>query len=41
MLLPGAAMGMEGYLRIGFANESTIIEKGLSGFSDFLEEMQR
>ena len=38
MLLPGSALDMEGYLRIGYANTSSIIEKGLEKFSKFLKQ---
>jgi len=37
MLTPGSAMNMEGYVRIGFANDTTILNKGLSLISEFLE----
>ncbi len=36
MLTPGSALGMEGYVRIGYANNPTILSKGLAGISDFL-----
>jgi aspartate/methionine/tyrosine aminotransferase len=36
MLTPGAAMDMEGYLRIGYANETGILRAGLERFSAFL-----
>ena len=36
MLLPGSALDMEGYLRIGYANNPQIIAKGLALFSDWL-----
>ncbi len=39
MLLPGSALDMEGYLRIGYANTSSIIEKGLEKFSKFLKQI--
>ncbi len=36
MLTPGSAMEMEGYLRIGFANATDVLEKGLRLISEFL-----
>ncbi len=36
MLTPGSAMGMEGYLRIGYANEASVLREGLERFSAFL-----
>ncbi len=36
MLTPGSAMGMEGYVRIGFANDSEVLRKGLELVSTFL-----
>lgn len=39
MLLPGKALDMEGYLRIGFANTPKIIEEGLEKISEFLREL--
>ena len=36
MLTPGSALDMEGYLRIGFANDPKILKEGLSRFSDYL-----
>lgn len=41
MLLPGSALDMEGFLRIGFANTPSIIEEGLEKFSDFLEQFKK
>ena len=40
MLLPGSALDMEGYLRIGYANTPSIIEEGLEKFSEFLTQYQ-
>lgn len=37
MLTPGSAMDMEGYLRIGFANNTEVLQKGLPLISGFLE----
>ena len=39
MLTPGGAMGMEGYLRIGYANETAVLRGGLERFSAFLAAM--
>ncbi|MGR3491284.1 MAG: aminotransferase class I/II-fold pyridoxal phosphate-dependent enzyme, partial [Shimia sp.] len=36
MFTPGAAMGMEGYVRIGFANHTHILEEGLARTSGVL-----
>ena len=36
MLTPGSALGMEGYLRIGYANETAVLRAGLERFSAFL-----
>ena len=38
MLTPGSAMDMEGYLRIGYANDPAILREGLSRMSRFLAE---
>ena len=37
MLTPGSAMDMEGYVRVGFANGSEVLKKGLALVSGFLE----
>lgn len=37
MLLPGAVLGMEGYLRIGYANTPSILRDGLARLSGFLD----
>jgi aspartate/methionine/tyrosine aminotransferase len=37
MLLPGSAMEMEGWLRIGYANSSEILFEGLKRVSSFLK----
>jgi len=36
MFTPGSALGMEGYVRIGYANNPEILKKGLALVSDFL-----
>jgi aspartate/methionine/tyrosine aminotransferase len=36
LFTPGSAMGMEGYLRIGFANATQVLETGLDRVSQFL-----
>ncbi len=41
MLLPGSALDMEGYLRIGYANTPSIIDEGLKRFSDFLKQFNK
>jgi aspartate/methionine/tyrosine aminotransferase len=37
MLTPGSALDFEGYVRIGYANTTAILEKGLARFSEFLK----
>ena len=37
MLTPGDAFDMEGYVRIGYANEREILEAGLSEMSAYLK----
>lgn len=39
MVLPGKAMDVEGYFRIGYAFESEIVEIGLKKISEFLREL--
>jgi aspartate/methionine/tyrosine aminotransferase len=36
LLTPGSAMDMEGYLRIGYANETPVLRAGLERLSAFL-----
>ncbi len=36
MFTPGSALNMEGYLRVGYANNPDILKQGLGRFSDFL-----
>lgn len=36
MLTPGSAMNMEGYVRLGYANSSVVLEAGLERFAEFL-----
>ncbi len=36
MLTPGSALDMEGYLRIGYANNPDVLAAGLSQFADYL-----
>jgi aspartate/methionine/tyrosine aminotransferase len=36
LLTPGSAMDAEGYLRIGYANETAVLREGLERFSAFL-----
>ncbi len=40
MFTPGSAMDMEGYLRIGYANNEGILREGLKRVSAFLREQQ-
>jgi aspartate/methionine/tyrosine aminotransferase len=39
MLMPGNAFGMEGYLRIGYANGNEVLREGLERVSDFLRSL--
>ncbi|MBM1633466.1 aminotransferase [Sulfitobacter mediterraneus] len=39
LLTPGAAFGMEGYLRIGFANPQADLRSGLAKISEFLARL--
>jgi hypothetical protein len=36
MLTPGSAMDMEGWIRIGYANDPEILSHGLHRISEFL-----
>lgn len=36
MFTPGSALGMEGYLRVGYANDPAILKQGLSRVSGYL-----
>jgi aspartate/methionine/tyrosine aminotransferase len=36
MFTPGSALGMEGYIRIGYANNPEILKAGLERVSKFL-----
>ena len=38
MFTPGSAMGMEGYVRIGYANPADVLQEGLKLVSDFLSK---
>ncbi|MCT4508275.1 MAG: aminotransferase [Tepidibacter sp.] len=40
MLVPGSALDMEGYVRLGFANNPEIIKVGLKKISEFLKELK-
>ena len=39
MLLPGSALEMEGWLRIGYANNAQVLREGLGHLSGFLERL--
>ncbi|WP_435236744.1 aminotransferase [Psychromonas sp. PT13] len=39
MFTPGSVLEMEGYLRIGYANNRSILEEGLAKVSEFLTEL--
>jgi aspartate/methionine/tyrosine aminotransferase len=36
MFTPGSALDMEGYVRIGYANSRSVLDKGLALVSTFL-----
>jgi aspartate/methionine/tyrosine aminotransferase len=38
MFTPGSALGMEGYIRIGYANTPSILIEGLARTSKFLSQ---
>ncbi|MGF6546701.1 aminotransferase [Paraburkholderia youngii] len=38
MLTPGSALDMEGYVRLGYANNRTVLEAGLAKISQFLAQ---
>ncbi|WP_461535711.1 aminotransferase [Spongorhabdus nitratireducens] len=39
MFTPGSVLDMEGYLRIGYANNPQVLREGLEKFSEFLAEL--
>ena len=41
MFTPGSALDLEGYVRIGYANEESVLRAGLALTSDFLAELPR
>ncbi len=41
MLVPGKALDMEGYVRMGYAYSPKVIEAGLEKISEFLREMKK
>ncbi len=41
LFTPGSALDMEGYLRIGYANNPEILKQGLARVSDFLKGKER
>ena len=40
MLTPGSAIDMEGYVRIGYANNRIVLEEGLKRVSRFLKTLR-
>ena len=40
MLTPGSALDMEGYLRIGYANNRAVLAEGLERVSRFLRTLR-
>lgn len=40
MLCPGSVMAMEGYARIGYANNADVLRKGLARMSEFLQQLR-
>jgi aspartate/methionine/tyrosine aminotransferase len=41
MLVPGSVLHMDGFLRIGYANNPEIVRKGLNKISEFLKELTK
>ena len=39
MFTPGSALDIEGYVRIGYANNSQVMAQGLALVSEFLREI--
>jgi len=40
MFTPGSALDMEGYVRIGYANNRAVVEAGLERVSRFLKTLR-
>ena len=40
MLTPGAAMGMEGFVRVGYANNPEVLKTGLNRVSEYLKNIE-
>jgi aspartate/methionine/tyrosine aminotransferase len=40
MFTPGSALDMEGYVRIGYANNPAVLAEGLQKTSEFLAELR-
>lgn len=40
MFCPGSVLGMEGYIRIGYANSPDVLRKGLGLFTTFLQKLR-
>ncbi len=40
MFTPGSALDVEGYVRIGFANNPAVLKEGLAKVSEFLSELE-
>lgn len=40
LFTPGSVLEMEGYLRIGYANNPQVLKEGLAKFSEFLSELK-
>jgi hypothetical protein len=40
MFTPGSALDMEGYVRIGYANNRIVLEEGLKRVSRFLKALR-
>ena len=40
LMTPGSALNMEGYLRIGYANDASILAKGLARTAEFLNHQR-
>jgi len=41
MFTPGSALDIEGYVRIGYANSTDVLERGLARVSGFMKDLAR
>jgi aspartate/methionine/tyrosine aminotransferase len=40
LLVPGTCFGVDGFLRIGFGNNTEVLKEGLSRFKEFLNDLR-